>query len=69
MKTDTYTAFEMDVTREELKVVEDFCSFLDEMLEYNDDYDIFEIIRAIAYDRQATLNSYDFKINIEGESR
>ena len=68
MKVGTYRAFEMDMTKEELKTVKSFCSFLDEILDYNEGYDeVFEMVRAIAYDKDKTLKAMNFKINIEEE--
>jgi len=70
MKVDTYRAFEMDVTKEELKTIKSFCSFLDEILDYNEDYEeVFDIVRAIAYELDITLKERNFKINIKEENK
>ena len=69
MKSDIYSVFEMNVTNAELKTIKNFCSFLDDMLDYKefDTISIFAIIRAIADDYDNFLKSKNFKINIEEE--
>ena len=69
MKYDIYPIFEIDVTNAELKTIKSFCSFLDDMIDYKefDTITIFEIFRAIAYDRDNSLKDKYFKINIKEE--
>lgn len=69
MKFDSYHIFEMDVTEKEMDTIASFCRFLDEIMDYRDSYeDIYDVINAIAYDKDKVLKEKHVKINIEEEN-
>ena len=74
MTTDTYRVFEMNVTKEEKATIDKFCRFLDDTMDYIDNFELmFYIINAIPDNDKRILNGkdLDFRINInikEGEN-
>ena len=68
MRADSYRVFKMNVTKEELKTITDFCQFLDEIIEEQESIDIArEIIEGIASYDNELLKIINLKINVEEE--
>lgn len=68
MRTDSYRVFEMNVTKEELNTITDFCQFLDNIIEEQESVEIArEIIEGIASYDNGLLKTINLKINVEEE--
>ncbi len=68
MKYDSYRTFEMDTTEEEMSTIVGFCRFLDEIMDFLDDFqEIYDVVNAIAYDKDKVLKEMHVKINIKEE--
>lgn len=64
MTTDTYRVFEMNVTKEEKTTIDKFCDFLEDAMDYIDNFELmYYMVKDIARNKD-TLEGTDFKINI-----
>lgn len=72
MKTDTYRVFEMDVTKEEKATINEFCRFLEDAMDYIDNFELmYYMVRAIAHNENVLEGTTEYKINVnikEGEN-
>jgi len=69
MKFDNYHIFEMDVTKEEMNTITSFCRFLDDIMDYRDNYEeVYDVVKAVWRHDNKDLERMHVKINIEEEN-
>lgn len=63
MKSDISVKYRLGLTKEEKEIIEKFCQFMADVMDWEDNYErIYDIIDSIGYRNQSLLNKMHFEI-------